>query len=237
MASDKAEELERRSTLFLLVLNLLLTTLGGYYFIGKYQADSLRSESDLAVLNSKLAEVELDTRSTQNSLAVLSGRLNLSSNTLELADMIIPRFDLQYLKDSSYSNKTDHVVAHKLVNTGSLSSRVSKYEVVVTSEPSSEWPPEKDIILSQRFYDLDISDYYVGLLPSEVGKKYTVKLKVGRGYTNKEKKLFVHLLVYYETNPELYNLIINSEMGTEEKNAWEKLTKARLRSTTTIEIL
>lgn len=234
MDKEEAEKFERRSTLFLLIINILLTTVGGYYFVGKYEAENAISNSQLSTIQSELAKIELETKATEKLLNVLSNRLEVSSETLKLAHDIIPKFNLEYLPTESVSRGESHVIAHQLHNVGGFSSAVEKYEAYLTSQPSSEYPPPEEILIDNRYYELEFSSYYSGLLASRTGKPYIIKLKTKQGINHKE--LYVHVFIHVSTHSVLTKLLSRSSSDLFTTELLRQLTNDRMRSSTKLEI-
>lgn len=82
-------------TMLIVLINLAVTTIGGYFYIGRYEAKLFQSETNLAEIRKDIAALELKFAEEKRKYETLSTKLNYSSDLIEFINNVQPRYEVK----------------------------------------------------------------------------------------------------------------------------------------------
>ena len=222
------ETFERRLTLALVVLNLLLTTIAGFLLVGRYEAKMHQATEQLARKESDLREIELEfRRSTEQA--------RLSANTMELVDKIIPNVELLYDPSQSSSEGAQHFIFHSFRNVGQVTLKIENYKVVVTTEPFGDSDEPTGLLKEGADYSVSIKPFRRGQVPVGPRVPYGVSLNLKPHIDKSHRYVFATLFVYYRTSPQLVSIANTYLKQWLSDSEFESVVSGRVRSETRLE--
>jgi hypothetical protein len=197
--SIKESKLIRYVILLVVLVNLIATTAGGYFFIGRYEAKLYQSGAKLAEHQSEFVKLEKDIKSIQKENLDKKENITFSTSTVELLHSLIPLATLDYISEESNSNgKDSHKIVHRMKNNGRFSFRIKEYNIVVNSKLKNT---NENIILKEgKDYELKNTTGSLRLVPPSSDVIYDFTIQILPEARKASKEITASLTLKYETN-------------------------------------
>lgn len=199
------------------------------------QKDTLEIEGK--ELQNQLYRLEVDLKKIGNRLSLHEKKLNISAETIEVAQNLSPSCVFNYdFKESGPFGNSNKIV-HNLTNTGKYTIKLIRYEYFVSTEPVIKKKMSdsvKTTIVEGVDYIINDEVYFSGFLPPGSSKPFQLSITFSESVKSKFNKLYVTYFIYIQTHPLIVKKVQNSVKDLFTDEEIESISASGTRSTTAI---